>query len=251
MSENTPYFDSITSARALLLDEEEQLEGTTTISLETQADLAEEDILSFINDNFDRFLRTLRYLKKEDQELLLSYYLLSKTQNTLAIIHKSTQTVCSFRIRMAVKTLGTFFMMGEPSEEMLHAVLEKAGLEDSLNKEDAPPAPALSKVVMEYVRSRNFQQVAHHFGLHRPDVRRAMSRASKTLMDSKDGKEAAVAAWLHSLIDKVSPTGTGFSKRKAQKMGHLYRSDPAILGQFRMNIEDPNFGAMFVSRANR
>ena len=182
--------------------------------------------------------------------MLLSYYLLSKTQNTLAIIHKSTQTVCSFRIRMAVKTLGTFVMMGEPTEEMLHTILEKAGLENSLEKE-GQPAPALSKIVMEYVRTRNFQQVATHFGLHRPDVRRAMSRASKALMDSKEGKEAATAAWLHSLIDKVSPVGTGFSKRKAQKLGHLYRSDPAILGQFRMNIEDPSFGHMFVSRANR
>lgn len=168
------------------------------------------------------------------------------TQNTLAIIHKSTQTVCSFRIRMAIRTLGTFMLVGgEPTEELLHEVLEKAGLENSL--ETAP----LSKVIMEYTRVRNFQQVALHFNLHRPDVRRAMSRASKALMESKDGKEAAVAAWTHSLIDKVSPVGLGFSKRKAQKMGHLYRSDPAILGQFRMNIEDPNFGHMFVSRANR
>lgn len=245
MSENTPYFDSITSARAMLLDEDEQLEGATTISLETQADLAEEDILSFINDNFDRFLKTLRYLKREDQELLLSYYLLSKTQNTLAIIHKSTQTVCSFRIRMAVRTLGTFFMMGEPTEEMLREVFVKAGLENSLEK-----AP-LSTVVMDYVRCRNFQQVANHFGLHRPDVRRAMSRASKALMDSKNGKEAATAAWLHSLIDKVSPVGNGFSKRKAAKCGHLYRSDPALLGQFRMSMTDSDFNHMFVSRANR
>ena len=251
MSENTPYFDSITSARAMLLDEDEQLEGATTISLETQADLAEDDILSFIGDNFDRFLKTLRFLKKEDQELLLSYYLLSKTQNTLAIIHKSTQTVCSFRIRMAVRTLGTFMLVGgEPTEELLHEVFEKAGLENSLEKE-GHPAPALSKVIMEYVRCRNFQQVAVHFGLHRPDVRRAMSRASKALMDSKEGKEAAVAAWTHSLIDKVSPVGPGFSKRKAQKMGHLYRRDSDLLGKFRLDIEDPDFSQMFVSRANR
>jgi hypothetical protein len=106
-------------------------------------------------------------------------------------------------------------------------------------------------VVMEYVRTRNFAQVATHFGLHRPDVRRAMSRASKNLVDSKNGQEAAVAAWMHSLIDKVSPTGVGYSKRKSAKMGHLYRSDPAILGQFRMNIQDPSFSHMFVSRANR
>jgi hypothetical protein len=70
-------------------------------------------------------------------------------------------------------------------------------------------------------------------------------------MDSKDGREAAVAAWIHSLIDKVSPVGVGFSKRKTQKQGHLYRSDPAILGQFRMKIEDPDFSHFFVSRANR
>ena len=244
MSENTPYFDSITSARAMLLDEDEQLEGATTISLETQADLAEEDICSFITDNFDRFLKTLRFLKQEDQELLLSYYLLSKTQNTLALIHKSTQTVCSFRIRMAVKTLGTFMLVGEPTEELLHEVLEKAGMEYSLK------AP-LSQIIMEYVRCRNFQQVALHFGLHRPDVRRAMSRASKALMDSKDGREAATAAWVHSLIDKVSPVGTGFSKRKAQKMGHIYMRSSEILGQFRVNIEHPDFGEFFVSRANR
>ena len=246
MAENSPYFESISANRALLLTEDEALEGCTTISLETCADLAEEDILSFINENFAQFLKTLRYLKREDQELLLSYYCLSKTQNTLALIHKSTQTVCSFRIRMAVKTLGTFMLVGgEPTEELLHEVLEKAGFENSLEK-----AP-LSTIVMEYVRTRNFQQVANHFGLHRPDVRRAMSRASKALMESKDGKEAATAAWVHSLIDKSNPIGTGYSKRKLQKEGHLYRTDPDILGQFTVPIESAEFETWFVSRANR
>jgi hypothetical protein len=245
LAEVTPYFDSITSARSMLLTEDEQLEGCTTISLETCSDLAEEDVLTYIQDNISDFLKTLRFLKREDQELLLSYYLLSKTQNTLAVIHKSTQTVCSFRIRMAVRTLGTFIMMGQPTEEQLHEVLSKAGFEGCLEK------VALSKVVTEYVQCRSFQRVAETFGLHRPDVRRAMSRASKALMDSKDGKEAAMAAWIHSLIDKVSPVGTGFSKRKAQKMGHLYRSDAPLLGSFRIRIEDPAFDQLFISRANR
>ena len=244
MAENSPYFESISSARAMLLDEDEALEGATTISLETCADLAEESVFNFIQEHFDKFIKTLRYLKKEDQELLLSYYTLGKTQNTLAVIHKSTQTVCSFRIRMAIKTLGTFLMMGEPTEELLHEVLERAGQENPLKV-------PLSKIVMEYVRTRNFQQVATHFNLHRPDVRRAMSRASKALMSSNDGKEAALAAWIHSLIDKVAPTGVGFSKRKAQKMGHIYLQCPAITGQFRVKIDDPDFPHLFVSRANR
>ena len=147
MAENSAYFDSIVATRALLLDEEESLEGNTLISLESQADMAEEDILTYIQENFAGFLRILRSLKKEDQELLLSYYLLSKTQNTLATIHKSTQTVCSFRIRMAVKTLGTFIMMGgAPTVETMHEILTKAGLEDSLKP------IGLSKIVDEYVK---------------------------------------------------------------------------------------------------
>lgn len=243
--ENTPYMDSVSGARALLLSDEEALEGNTTLSLETCGDLAEDHILTFVEENFDKFLKTLRYLRKEDQELLLSYYLLSKTQNTLAVILKSTQTVCSFQIRMAMKTLGTFIMVGEPTEELLHEVLEKAGFENSLEK------VPLSRAVMEYVRVRNFQQVAHLFGLHRPDVRRSMSRASKAMRDSADPKEAAVAAWLHSLIDKVSPLGTGFSKRETKKKGNLVQRDPAVVGQFRINITDPDFGHMFVSRAVR
>lgn len=246
MAENSAYFDSIVATRALLLDEEESLEGNTLISLESQADMAEEDILTYIQENFAGFLRILRSLKKEDQELLLSYYLLSKTQNTLATIHKSTQTVCSFRIRMAVKTLGTFIMMGgAPTVETMHEILTKAGLEDSLKP------IGLSKIVDEYVKCRNFQRIAEVHKLHRPDIRRAMSRASKQLLDSKDPQEHALGAYIHSLIDKANPAGQGYSKRKVAKQCHIYRTDPAILGDFRIRVDDPDFRHIFVSRANR
>jgi hypothetical protein len=243
--ENSAYMESITASRALLLDEDEQLAGMTCIGLETQQELTEEDILTYIIENFAEFLRFLRFLKKEDQELLLSYYLLSKTQNTLAIIHKSTQTVCSFRIRMAVKTLACFIMLGSPTQEKMKEILTGAKLEDSL------PSVSLSEVVDVYARLRSFQRIAEIYHLHRPDIRRAMSRASKQLMDSKDAKEHALGAFVHSLIDKASPTGVGFSKRKQQKLGHIYRVDPPLLGEFRIRLEDPDFDSMFVSRANR
>jgi hypothetical protein len=238
--------DSVCAARSMLLNEADQLEGQTLISVESQEDLQKEDILTYIQENFAEFLTMLRSLKKEDQELLLSYYLLSKTQNTLATIHKSTQTVCSFRIRMAIKTLGTFIMMGgAPTVEMMHTILTRAGLEDSLKKIE------LSKIVDLYVRTHNFQKIAELYHLHRPDIRRAMSRASKQLMESKDPQEHALGAYIHSLIDKANPAGQGFSKRKIAKQCHIFRCDPDCLGTFRIRIEDPNFQHLFVSRANR
>ena len=242
--ETTPYMLSVTSARAMLLSEADALEGATTISLETQPDLQEDDIFTYIQENFAGFLRMLRYLNQEDQDILLSYYLLGKTQTTLAAIFKSTQTVCSFRIRMAVRVIGAFLIFGEPTVDVLEEVFSKAGVEGSLEG-------GLSRATAEYAKCRSFQQVADTLGLHRPAVRRAMSQASRSLLESKDSKEAAVAAWVHSLIDKSNPVGPGYSKRRLQKEGHLYRQDSPILGKFAVSIKDPAFDQMFVSRANR
>jgi hypothetical protein len=102
-----------------------------------------------------------------------------------------------------------------------------------------------------YEQSRSFQKVADAYGLHRPDIRRAMSRAAKQLNESKDGNEAALGAFIHGLIDKASASGQGFSKRKLAKQCHIYRADPPILGEFRINIMDPHFDHLFTSRANR
>ncbi len=245
MAENSAYFESIVANRAIELTEEEQLEGNITISQETQLDQQEQKKFAYIQDNFANFITALRHLKKEDQEMLLSYYILAKTQNTLALIHKSTQTVCSFRIRMAFKTLGTFLMMGEPSVDKMHNILALAGLENSI------PKVELSKIVDLYVKTRNFQKIADIYKLHRPDIRRAMSRASKQLMESKDPWEHALGAYIHSLIDKANPAGQGFSKRKLQKQCHIYRQDSDILGEFRIPVNHPDFDQMFVSRANR
>jgi hypothetical protein len=259
MAENSPYFDSIVADRAIRnsrgaggrLDEDEVLEGQTTISLETCPDMTEEDILTYVQEQFPDFLKILRFLSKEDQELLLSYYILSKTQNTLALIHKSTQTVCSFRIRQAVKRIGTFMMLGAPTEEVMVKVFKKAGLENELPVNSKGDQIGLSKVVSLYESTRSFQQVADTFGLHRPDIRRTMSRAAKTLNDSKDPQDIALGAFVHGLIDKASASGQGFSKRKLSKLCHIYRTDPPILGEFRIDVQSPDFKHLFTSRANR
>jgi hypothetical protein len=174
VAEDTAYFQSIVANRALLLDEQEALEGGVLVSIETAEDQQQqEDIWVWLQEHFAEFLRLLRHLSKEDQELLLSYYLLGKTQSSLATIHHSTQTVCSFKIRMAVKNLCVFLMMGEPTPETMHDILVDVSLEYS------PPLKLpLSQLVWEYARSHDFAQLARVHRIHRPDIRRAMSRAS-------------------------------------------------------------------------
>lgn len=244
MAENSVFFEAVVAQRSMLLDDETALEGATTISLETQSDMAESDVLTYIEDNFADFLQNLRFLSKEDQELLLSYYILSKTQATLAMLHRSTQTLCSARIRMAMQKMGTFIMLGPPTAASMRETFLQLRLENTL------PQP-LSNIVEMYARTRSFQRVAEVLSLHRPDIRRVMSTASKALVESRDTRHKALGAYLFDLIDKASASGLGYSKRKLAKQGHLYVHDPEILGRFRIQVEDPDFPKIFVSRANR
>jgi hypothetical protein len=82
--ENSAYMESAADDRAVLAyehNEEAAFDGAQLISAETDPDVQrEQDIFIFINGNFAAFLGYLRNLNLRDQELLLSYYCLRKTQ---------------------------------------------------------------------------------------------------------------------------------------------------------------------------
>ena len=119
----SPYFESITAARSMLIEDPFDTEHET-ISLETQSDLSKDSIGMSLRDNFGQFLPLLRQLNVEDYEMFLSYYFLKKPQWCLAKLYQSTQTLCSFRIRMALKKLGIVTLyQGEPPVEALDAIL--------------------------------------------------------------------------------------------------------------------------------
>jgi hypothetical protein len=242
----------------MLLTDEEALAGGTTISMETQEEFTEDDFYVYCRERFPEWLKMLRSLPLEQQELILSYYLVGKTQSVLAKLWSSTQTVMSFRIRMAVKLAGTYLMMGgAPSVDQMRSVLIKAGLEHSLKK------VSLSGIIVEYARCRSFEKIARAHDLHRPDIRRAMSQASKHLLRGEvtnlqtetshsSPEELAVGAYIFNLIDKSNPTGQGKSERQKAKTARcVVRIDPPCTGEFRVAVNDPGWESLFVSRANR
>jgi hypothetical protein len=244
MAENSLFFEAIIAQRSMLIDEETALEGGATVSLETQSDMAESDVLSYIEDNFIGFLTKLRYLSLEDQELLLGYYVLAKTQESLALLHRSTQTLCSARIRKAMQKLGAFMIFGDPTAEILGPMFVAIGIEHDLSV-------PLSSLVEMYASTRSFQRVAEVAGLHRPDIRRAMSQASKLLSASGNTMQRAIGAYIFDLIDKASASGHGYSTRKMAKQGNILVTTTPLLGEFRIDVNDPTFDQILVSRANR
>ena len=145
--------ENMVGRRSALLTVEQQLEGQTLVSLETQDDFAQDDILIYLSEHFPDWLSVLRLLSKEQQEMLLSYYLLSKTQSTLAKLLGATQTVVSFRIRMSVRLIGALLMWGgAPSVKIMKPLLVKSGHQDLLVK------IGLAEAIWEYDRCRSFKR---------------------------------------------------------------------------------------------
>lgn len=114
--ENSAYMEGIAGDRAVLAyehDEEGALYGAQLISAETDPDVQrEQDIFIFINGNFAAFLNYLRNLSLRDQELLLAYYCLRKTQTQLGPMFKTSQTLCSAGMRAAVRAMCAYISDG-------------------------------------------------------------------------------------------------------------------------------------------
>lgn len=86
--------------------------------------------------------------------------------------------------------------------------------------------------------------------IHWPDIHRAFSRLANRLLEDENPRRAAIGSYLFRLIDKVSASGTGLSARQQKKISNVYTRDPECLGLFRVDVSDPGFDSIFVSRAN-
>jgi hypothetical protein len=233
------YLDGRAAKRALLLTQAEALDGSATLSLETSQDMTEGDVRSYIEDNFEEFLVRVRVLSNEDQELLLCYFILTQPQARLAILHASTQSRTAARIKQAAERLAGSIMLGVPTAAAMEGPLVALELENLL-------AVPLSVVIETYGQTRSFQRVAEVLALNRPSIRRTMSIASKALAASADPGHKALGAYVFALIDKASAFGAGVKpEEECKQAGCLQFQDSAILGRFRMRVEDPGFCEAF------
>lgn len=244
MPENSPYFESITAAQSMKVRDPFDTVNQT-ISLETQLDLARNSISESLRENLGAFLPSMKNLSLEDYEMILAYYFLGQPQWCLAKLCHSTQTLCSFRIRQALKKLGIVATYkGHPGEKDLDDVLEMHDLNHLI------PTVKTSLLVVEYRKRRSFLAVADELHLHRPDVRRALTKAANVLMADKHDAHAALGAYIHGFLDKASISGVGFSQRKTQQLADVYKADPKCAGEFIVSTIDPAFDDHFlVSRA--
>jgi hypothetical protein len=206
MPENTAYFEAITAERALLVDPEEALRADCLISIETQAEFEGQTEEVFVRENFPLFQRYIANLSAQDQDLLLSYFVLHRSQTALGYIFRITQTEVSSTIRLAMKRLCFVILFDKPQAHKLRTILERHNLEHpqwKAAKKSKPQVP-LSEVIEHFDQTRNFHKTADRYGINRPEVRKHISRAAKTLLQSSQSQAQALGAYLYQFVHRFN-----------------------------------------------
>ena len=235
MAENSAYFEAITAVRSMRVDDPFDA-STETISAETQMDLARDSVGVALRDSLDTFLPYMEHLTLEDQELIKLYFLVEKPQWCLATIHRSTQTLCSQRIRHAVKRLALHAIhKGPPDQHALDHILDDHGLNKPI-----PGGPSTGRLIVEYRKRKSFSAVTDVLQCPRPQVRRAIISAATTLLKDEHEEHTAYGAYIHGLIDQAAVHGPGFSEAKRLKCAHAHTIDPHLVGLPRINSSDPD-----------
>ncbi len=250
------YEEFITRKRACQITQDQATRGEVTVSIETQREYARNDFDDIFRSNLPAVLKVIRSQSREDQEMLLSYHLLSKGQKALAQVYPhKTQTIVSYQLRRAGLTLGAYLLFGSPiTKEAIAPVLEKAGLEDNLLEpydyddrlaSTRPLRSIKTSVLVEaYAKCRNYQHIAETLFIRRPEIRRTLSNASKALLKREGTKDIALGTYIFNLIAYTCKT-----KNFKERQGHVYITDPPSLGEFSIDVNDRDFKKKFTARA--
>jgi hypothetical protein len=191
---------------------------------------------------------------------LITYYLLKTTQSNLGRVHGITQTVASSQLRLAVKALTAIILHGgNPSQAHLDPAMVAIGLpvlpmlcyvDGHVRGGNDPVNVPTAELICTYAETRNFSSCSNKYGVHRPEIRRGLVKVYTALQASDQPLYQALGSWVEILPERMAFRGGGFTKREAGKLGIQVRTDPDVLDMFRVNVEDPNYISLFLSKSS-
>jgi hypothetical protein len=201
--------------------------------------ISEEDGLAFsyLEENPAKFLGMLKFLDPEEQDMLLCYFLLHRTQADLGLIFGITQTRVSAAVRLALKTMLSIAIVGIPDEDTLREMLVRHGLEDTVADD------GLTEMILAYDELRDWTEVKVEYDFT-GSLGVLVRHAGKTLLASSKMTDQACGAWLIFIAGSTVEPHAGGRHRKAMS-GDIRRVDPDCVGSFTVSLDDPQWEEAF------
>lgn len=238
------YINRVSDKRALRLTEEQATAGNTLLSAECQPDLISDTIRECFEDNLAGFLCSLKNLPLPEQDMMVCYYLLQKSQTQVGKVFSITQTLCSQRIIRALRTIAACTMWASPVEHVA-TILDKNNLSGMGDGH-------ILDYVKVFAKYKSFGMAAPQLGngVTPPMVRRDLNKLVDLLSAKHDQESLAMGAWLSTMVSEAEAREIGCSISKRQReSATVYFKDPDGLGGHAYDITSPAFDSRFAPYA--
>ncbi len=222
------------------MSDAELLVGDATVSIETRAELsAEENMAMFAARDRAKFLRLAEMLPDRYFDMLVSYFLIGKTQKQVGDVTGDAQAHVAFRLTLASQALaGLLRFDGIPSACVVVPILQRIGaqtipLPRQLSTPTGTPrlVPA-GDLIATYLSTRSYTAAAARHGVRRQDTRRAIREIARRLERTANLDCKCLGAILLAFAAYSSASIAGDTKREERHLCQVFRVDPDALGQF-------------------
>jgi hypothetical protein len=260
------YFDLISRNRLKNADQSEMLEGTLLVSIESQEELASASIRAFLEENPTVFFRALRKLSLPQQDLILCYYILNKTQTQLGkAVTNNSQTMTSMLLRAGINSLCAMFLWPDGPSTLImdkivtgigHGTVEMAKTEPETKMAEgyyrkSPKMVRLktAEVIALLLAHKSYDVVAKKLGVWRPELRKYLRSLTKILTGTEERDAKLLGAVLFNLVDVLPFSGKNPTKRNQRRTEDYHAKDPDCLAQFRVRFDGPGWQSVFPTHA--
>jgi hypothetical protein len=224
------HFERLLRDKAVHANTEAMLRGELNASCENDTEGFQDSVSTIMREFPDLFFREMQKLERFDQDLLLSYLLLHKTQVQLSRLYKMTQLAVSKNIRESLGLLGANLLFKDYAESDIRSTLERCKV---------PDAERNAAMVKFFLDTKSVAATRDKFQIL---VRHRLARIADALKESADLWGTALGA---ALSHTLSYSYGGIWQRR---YFDVFCVDSQSLGQATIDIE--NCEGIFASRAD-
>lgn len=207
--------------------------------LSAEGEFADEiDIVTFARDHRDSFLRLVGALTPERRRIAIEYLVLRKTEKQIATLHGlKSQGMLSQEIKSIVRLLGATIALGKcPTLDEIRSILAQEKI-----------TGCHADAIAAYADAGNLTQASRALTrsgirMTRAEIRRHMREVVAPLMRSKSLRSQACGEYVKGLIAQWN-----CSHRPRKR----FFADPAVLGNFEVDIANRKARFVFASRAGQ
>jgi len=209
--------------------------GDILVSVETQdPGTTENGFLAYIKENPGRVLECLKSLPPLDQDLILSYYWLHRSQYACAAMFGEAQSKCSKRLKSGVEVVCHRILFGPPTRKKLEEILKIT------QKTKISGYPA-AEILIEFAQCGSYRKM-EKYHITRPQIKRFIWQVAERIEKRCNSTEnRALIAWLLGLLQRAA---------KQKHWGTRVVEHPDYLGDFTLRIEDIDAEQVFPVEAS-